>query len=83
MGIPLRIRSNEKNDKKTSMHFCIDSLVNQMRKQILDYFTGSFNNGFADGINQKINMLNRRGFGFRNFKSFRLYVLVAFLPFSR
>jgi transposase len=52
-------------------------------KQILNYFTGRFNNGFAEGINLKIKMLNRRGFGYRNFKSFRLHVLVAFLPFSR
>jgi transposase len=52
-------------------------------KQILNYFTGGFNNGFAEGINLKIKMLNRRGFGYRNFKSFRLHVLVAFLPFSR
>jgi transposase len=52
-------------------------------KQILNYFTGGFNNGFAEGINLKIKMLNRRGFGYRNFKSFRLHDLVAFLPFSR
>lgn len=52
-------------------------------QQILNYFTGRFNNGFAEGINLKIKMLNRRGFGYRNFKSFRLHVLVAFLPFSR
>ena len=52
-------------------------------QQILNYFTGRFNNGFAEGVNLKIKMLNRRGFGYRNFKSFRLHVLVAFLPFSR
>lgn len=52
-------------------------------QQILNYFTGRFNNGFAEGINLKLKMLNRRGFGYRNFKSFRLHVLVAFLPFSR
>ena len=50
---------------------------------ILNYFTGRFNNGFAEGVNLKIKMLNRRGFGYRNFKSFRLHVLVAFIPFSR
>jgi transposase len=53
-----------------------------MWKKIINYFTGGFNNGFAEGINLKIKVLNRRGFGFRNFKSFRLYVLVALLPFS-
>lgn len=50
---------------------------------ILNYFVGRFNNGFAEGVNLKIKMLNRRGFGYRNFKSFRLHVLVAFIPFSR
>lgn len=52
-------------------------------QQILNYFAGRFNNGFAEGVNLKIKMLNRRGFGYRNFKSFRLHVLVAFIPFSR
>jgi transposase len=49
-------------------------------QQILNYFTGRFNNGFAEGINLKIKMLNRRGFGYRSFKSFRLHVSVAFVP---
>jgi transposase len=52
-------------------------------QQILIYFVGRFNNGFAEGVNLKIKMLNRRGFGYYNFKSFRLHVLVAFIPFSR
>jgi transposase len=47
-------------------------------KQILNYFTGRHNNGFAEGVNLKIKMLNRRGFGYRNFNSFRLHVLVSF-----
>jgi len=28
-------------------------------------------------------MLNRRGFGYRNFAHFRLHILVAFQPTSR
>jgi transposase len=31
----------------------------------------------------KIKMINRRGFGYRNFANFRLHVLVAFDPLSR
>ena len=46
--------------------------------QILNYFTGRYNNGFAEGVNLKIKMLNRRGYGYRNFNSFRLHVLVSF-----
>jgi transposase len=52
-------------------------------QQILNYFDGRFNNGFAEGVNLKIKMLNRRGYGYRNFNSFRLHLLVAFDPFSR
>jgi len=52
-------------------------------QQILNYFDGRFNNGFAEGVNLKIKMLNRRGYGYRNFNSFRLHILVAFDPFSR
>lgn len=52
-------------------------------QQILNYFDGRFNNGFAEGVNLKIRMLNRRGYGYRNFYSFRLHVLVAFDLVSR
>jgi len=43
-------------------------------QQILNYFDGRFNNGFAEGVNLKIKMLNRCGYGCRNFNSFRLHV---------
>ena len=49
----------------------------------MNYFQGRYNNGFAEGVNLKIKMLNRRGFGYRNFSSFRLHVLVAFDSMSR
>jgi len=64
----------------------LKSFVNTLRnwwEQILNYFEGRFNNGFAEGVNLKIKMLNRRGYGYRNFNSFRLHVLVAFDPVSR
>lgn len=48
--------------------------------RILNYFEGRFSNGFAEGINLKIKLLNRRAFGYRNFTFFRLHVLVAFPP---
>lgn len=53
------------------------------RERILNYFDGRYSNGFAEGVNLKIKMINRRGFGYRNFASFRLHVLVAFDPLSR
>ncbi len=63
----------------------LKSFINTLRnwwQQILNYFDGRFNNGFAEGVNLKIKMLNRRGYGYRNFNSFRLHVLVAFEPLS-
>ena len=64
----------------------LQSFVNTLRnwwQQILNYFDGRYNNGFAEGVNLKIRMLNRRGYGYRNFSSFRLHVLVAFDSLSR
>ena len=48
------------------------------RERILNYFDGRHNNGFAEGVNLKIKLINRRGFGYRNFENFRLHILVAF-----
>lgn len=53
------------------------------RERILNYFDGRHSNGFAEGVNLKIKMINRRGFGYRNFANFRLHILVAFEPSSR
>jgi transposase len=57
--------------------------LDNWRESILNYFIGRHSNGFAEGVNLKIKMLNRRGFGYRNFEHFRLHVLVAFGPSSR
>lgn len=57
--------------------------ITNWRERILNYFDGRHSNGFAEGINLKIKMINRRGFGYRNFQHFRLHVLVAFDPVSR
>jgi transposase len=57
--------------------------LNNWREGILNYFNGRHSNGFAEGVNLKIKMLNRRGFGYRNFAHFRLHILVAFGPISR
>jgi transposase len=52
--------------------------LDNWRESILNYFNGRYSNGFAEGVNLKIKMLHRRGFGYRNFEHFRLHVLVAF-----
>ena len=57
--------------------------LDNWREGILNYFEGRHSNGFAEGVNLKIKVLNRRGFGYRNFAHFRLHILVAFQPVSR
>lgn len=54
--------------------------VQNWRESVLNYFDGRHSNGFAEGVNLKIKLLNRRAFGYRNFNSFRLHILVAFGP---
>lgn len=53
-------------------------MVETWRESLLNYFDGRQTNGFAEGVNLKIKLLNRRAFGYRNFESFRLHILVAF-----
>lgn len=57
--------------------------LNNWRERILNYFDGRYSNGFAEGINLKIKMINRRGYGYANFDHLRLHILVAFGPISR
>lgn len=52
--------------------------ITNWRERILNYFEGRHSTGFAEGVNLKIKLINRRGFGYRNFENFRLHVLVAF-----
>jgi transposase len=52
--------------------------VRNWRESILNYFEGRHSNGFAEGVNLKIKLLNRRAFGYRNFDNFRLHILTAF-----
>lgn len=47
---------------------------------ILNYFHERCSNGFAEGMNNKIKLLKRRGFGYTNFDHFRLRVLVESGP---
>ena len=54
--------------------------VHNWQESILNYFDGRHSNGFAEGVNLKIKLLNRRAFGYRNFNSFRLHILAAFGP---
>jgi transposase len=54
------------------------TLSNWMDK-IANYFRQRTTSGMVEGINNKIKLIKRRAFGFRNFGNFRLRVIVAFL----
>lgn len=54
--------------------------VQNWRDRLLNYFEGRHSNGFAEGVNLKIKLIHRRAFGYHNFESFRLHILVAFGP---
>jgi len=46
---------------------------------ITNYFRHRTTSGMVEGINNKVKLIKRRAFGFRNFENFRLRVIVAFL----
>jgi transposase len=57
--------------------FC-KTLSNWLDK-IANYFNRRTTSGIVEGINNKIKLIKRRAFGFRNFQNFRLRVIVVFL----
>jgi transposase len=46
---------------------------------IVNYFRHRTTNGPAEGVNNKIKVIKRMAYGFRNFANFRLRILTAFL----
>ena len=47
--------------------------------RITNYFHQRTTSGIVDGINNKIKLIKRRAFGFRNFEYFRIRVMAAFV----
>ncbi|MEF2920191.1 MAG: transposase, partial [Acutalibacteraceae bacterium] len=45
---------------------------------ILNSFTTKFTNGFTEGCNNKIKVLKRNAYGYRNFKRFRNRIIHIF-----
>ncbi|MBR3000564.1 MAG: transposase, partial [Oscillospiraceae bacterium] len=46
--------------------------------QILTSLEYSYSNGYTEGCNNKIKVLKRNGYGYRNFEVFRKRILNAF-----
>ena len=47
--------------------------------RITNYFHQRTTSGIVEGINNKIKLIKRRAFGFRNFEYFRIRVMAAFV----
>lgn len=45
------------------------------KQEILNYFISKTTNGFVEGLNNKVKLLKRIGFGFTNFEHFKLRIL--------
>lgn len=45
---------------------------------ILEYFAHRTTNAVAEGVNNKVKLIKRRAYGFRNFANFRFRILAAF-----
>lgn len=44
-------------------------------EQILNYFSERLTSGLVEGLNNRLKLIKRRAFGYRNFEHFRLRVL--------
>jgi transposase len=49
--------------------------LNNWKSSIINYFNGKVTNGFVEGMNNKIKLIKRKGFGFTNHKHFRYRIL--------
>jgi transposase len=56
---------------------CTNTYYNWL-PQILTSLEYSFSNGYTEGCNNKIKVLKRNGYGYRNFEVFRKRILNAF-----
>lgn len=56
---------------------CSNTLINWQR-EILNTFDYPYSNGFTEGCNNKIKVLKRNAYGYRNFKRFRNRILHIF-----
>lgn len=55
----------------------VKTLLNR-QNPILNYFTKRLTSGFVEGVNNKIKLIKRKAYGFRNFKNFRIKIIDAF-----
>ncbi|NER38308.1 MAG: transposase [Oscillatoria sp. SIO1A7] len=52
--------------------------VSKHIKEICNYSIGRLTNGFIEGVNNKIKLVKRLGYGFTNMKNFRDRLMATF-----
>ena len=51
----------------------------QWEESITNYFQYKFTNGYTEGLNNRIKLIKRQGYGYSNFEGLRLKVLNAYV----
>jgi len=68
--------------EKAEQAGCFSEAVKTIKNwftSIVNYFRHRTTNGPAEGVNNKVKVIKRMAYGFRNFANFRLRILTAFL----
>ena len=65
------------NSKLAEYYQCSNTLIN-WQKEILNTFEYPYSNGITEGCNNKIKVLKRNAYGYRNFRRFRNRILHIF-----
>lgn len=58
--------------------YCLKTQRGYLQREILNTFEYSYTNGFTEGCNNKIKVLKRNAYGYRNFNRFRNRILHIF-----
>ena len=53
------------------------TMLSNWAKYILNSFDCSYSNGFTEGTNNKIKVIKRNAYGYRNFENFRNRILIT------
>lgn len=64
--------------KDTTEYYAFVRTLLNWEQNILNYFDNWISSGFVEGINNKIKLIKRKGFGFTNFENFRRKIIDCF-----
>ncbi|WP_438802929.1 ISL3 family transposase [Laspinema palackyanum] len=71
-------RFQEWLNKARQVYGKVINTISDHLSTICNYFISHASSGVMEGINNKIKLVKRQGYGFRNFENFRLRLLAAF-----